>query len=375
MAVFDELKELLVAQGDAFLDFKSHYEGRLSGVEEVLVKLQRPFAPGGPMVPGGDPEYKQAFLGMLRTGRDDDLQRKAMRVSVDPDGGYAVPKEMDSVITKALRELSPMRQLARVIPVQTDDFKMLHSVGGTAYAWVGETASRPATNTPTFMAITPSAGEIYANPAVTQKLLDDAGFDIESWLVGEVAEAFGEGEGAAFITGDGINKPHGLTNYDVSADADGVRANSAFQYVASGAAGAFAASNPSDKLIKLVHALKPAYRVGAAWLMNSNTLEQIRAFKDGQGQYLWRPGLEAGQPSMLLGYPVYEDANMPDIAANSLSIAFGNFERGYVILDRVSRMLRDPFTNKPYVHFYTTRRVAGGARDTRAIKFLKFAAS
>jgi HK97 family phage major capsid protein len=166
-----------------------------------------------------------------------------------------------------------------------------------------------------------------------------------------------------------------ITTYTFSSGVDGTRPETEFQYVASGASGAFAASNPSDKLLKLVYAVKPRYRRNGAWLLNSNTLEQIRGFKDQNNNYVWKPGLEQGQPSTLLGYPCYEDTFMPDIAANSLSILFGDFARAYTIVDRNSRMLRDPYTAKPKVLFYTTRRVGGAARDMRAVKALKFAAS
>jgi HK97 family phage major capsid protein len=268
-----------------------------------------------------------------------------------------------------------MRQLARVIQIDTGDYSMLHSVGGTGYSWVGEKSDRPQTDGPSFIELKPAMGEIYASPAVTQRLLDDNSFDLENWLIDELAEAFGEGEGVAFITGNGVNKPRGILTYDTASTADSVRAESAVQYVASGASGAFAASNPSDKLIKLVHSLKPRYRVNAHWTMNTNTLEQIRTFKTTTGEYLWKQGLEAGKPDTLLGYSVHEDENMPDVAADSLSIAFGDFQRAYTIVDRNTAMLRDPFTAKPHVLFYTTKRVGAGMRDFRAIKLMKFAAS
>jgi HK97 family phage major capsid protein len=325
---------------------------------------------------GNDPEareHKQAFLGYLRSGRERGLEAKAMATDNDPNGGYLVPKQIDGIISKALRDLSPMRQLARVVQVETGDYSMLHSVGGTAYAWVGERQERAQTDGPNLMELKPPVGEIYVSPAITQRLLDDNNFDLESWLVDELAEAFGDGEGDAFVNGNGINKPRGLLTHDIESTADGVRAEKALQYVASGAAGAFAGTDPSDKLIKLVHSLKARYRVNAHWVMNSNTLEQIRTFKNQNGDYIWKQGLESGQPSTLLGYPVHEDENMPDIAANSLSIAFGDFQRAYTIVDRNSLMLRDPFTAKPHVLFYSTKRVGGGMRDFRAIKLMKFA--
>ena len=377
MSDISEIARLVKEQGAGLDEFKARYDGRLENIERALVKGNRPAAGSMSNLSQDEEEHKSAFLSYLRTGREDALKREAKSMSTDsdPDGGYLVPKFIDTEISKALAEMSPMRQLCRVVKAESGDYSMLHSAGGTGYAWVGETQARTETATPSFMEIKPPIGEIYAMPGVTQRLLDDSGFDLERWLVDELTEVFGVGEGVAFTNGNGINKPRGFLTYDIENTADGVRANTALQYVASGGAGAFAASNPSDKLITLVHSLKPRYRKGASWLMNTNTLEQVRAMKNTTGDYIWKPGLESGQPATLLGYPVYEDENMPDIAASSLSIAFGNFRLGYTIVDRNSSMLRDPFTAKPNVLFYSTRRVGGAVRDFRAIKLMKFAAS
>jgi HK97 family phage major capsid protein len=375
-----EIKDLLEGQGKAFLEFKKAQDERIKNLESELNNFAKKAARPG--VSGDDGEYapeerehKKAFIGYLRTGRDRDLEAKAMSTDNDPNGGYLVPVQIDSTISKALRELSPMRQLANVVKIDTGEYSMLHSVGGTGYSWVGEKQDRPETAGARFLKRTPPVGEIYASPAITQNLLDDNNFNLESWLIDELAEAFGEGEGDAFVNGNGVNKPRGILTYDIANTADGTRDESVLQYVASGGSGAFAASNPSDKLISLVHSLKPRYRINAAWTMNTNTLEQIRTFKNQQNDYIWKAGLEAGQPDTLLGYPIFEDQSMPDISANSLSIAFGDFQRGYVIVDRNTSMLRDPFTAKPHVLFYSTKRVGGGMRDFRAIKLMKFASS
>lgn len=382
MTTLNVIRELIEDQGLAWEEFKNRNDSRIDRLEDELAGIMKKMnRPGGELSFAGggysreDSEVKQAFLNYMRSGREAELERKGMTSQSGPDGGYLVPKQIDSEVTKVLRELSPLRELARVVQVETSDFTMLHSTGGTGYAWAGEEQSRSETGTPSFMEINPPIGEVYASPGVTQRLLDDATFDLEQWLLEELAETFAEAEGAAFISGHGINKPRGLLTYDIASAADGARGNDELQYVASGASGAFAASNPADKLVKLVHSLKPAYRKGASWLLNTNTLEQVRTFKDSQGNYIWRAGLEAGQPDTLLGYPVHEDENMPDISANSLSIAFGNFLRGYVIVDRNTSMLRDPFTAKPKVLFYTTKRVGAAVRDFRAIKLMKFAAS
>jgi len=374
----DEVKNLLLDQGRAFEEFKAAQNARFQTLERELEPLVKRYArdhyaAAGDSVFEGNAETK-AFLAYMRTGAEN-MGRKAMSSSSDPDGGYLIPAQIDRVLSKVLVEASPMRQIARVVPVTTADFSMLHSVGGTGASWVGETSARPATATPNFQKISPVIGEVYANLPVTQNLLDDNGFDLENWLVSELAETFATAEGDAFINGDGVVKPRGILTYTTASTADGTRADDQLQYVASGGAGGWAASTPSDKLIKIVHALAPRYRRGACWLMNSNTLESVRAFKDGQNNYLWKPGLEAGQPSLLMGYPVYEDQNMPDIGSNTYSVAFGNFALGYVIADRSTSLLRDPFTLKPYVNFYSTKRVGGTVRDFRAIKLMKFAAS
>ncbi len=371
-----EIKSLIEDHGSAFEEFKGKYDARLKNAEELLFDIaKRANRPGSASSSGVEDEHKQSFLSYLRTGREGDLDRKAMSSGSDPDGGYLVPKLIDGTMTKALREMGAMRKVARVVQAESGDYAMIHSVGGTGYSWVGELASRPQTDSPTLQEIKPPIGEIYASPGVSQRLLDDNTFDLEGWLIEELAEAFDAGEGDAFMNGNGINKPRGLLTYDISSDTDGTRSEKELQYVASGASGDFASSNPADKLVKLVHALKPRYRQGAAWLLNTNTLEQVRIMKDGQGNYIWRAGVEAGQPDTLLGYPVYEDENMPDLAADSLSIAFGNFMLGYTIVDRNTAMLRDPFTAKPNVLFYTTRRVGGAVRDFRAVKLMKFSAS
>lgn len=222
----------------------------------------------------------------------------------------------------------------------------------------------------------PPGGELFANPAASQAMLDDAAFDAESWLAGEIAAEFAKAEGAAFVSGSGTNRPRGFLTYATTNEADGARAFGTLQYVASGAAGGFAASNPQDRLVDLVQALRAPYRQGAAFVMNSATLARIRKFKTADGAFLWQPSLSAEQPATLLGYPVIEAEDMPDIAADSLSIAFGNFRAGYVIAERgETSVLRDPFSNKPFVHFYAVKRIGGAVANSEAIKLMKFAAS
>jgi len=200
--------------------------------------------------------------------------------------------------------------------------------------------------------------------------LDDAGFDVESELAQDIAEAFSELEGAAFITGSGVGRPKGITQYDTIANTSWAWGKLGF--IVTGNASNFAASNPADPLITLVYSLKSVYRQNASWVMNSTVAGTIRKFKDGQGNYLWQPSTILGQPDMLLGYPVFTDDNMPDVGSNTFPVAFGDFQRGYTIIDRLGlRVLRDPYTNKPFVNFYTIKRVGGGVANYEAIKLLK----
>ncbi len=211
-------------------------------------------------------------------------------------------------------------------------------------------------------------------PAATQTLLDDAEVNVEEWLAQEVQTVFAEQEGTAFVSGDGVNKPRGFLDYTMVADASWTWGN--IGYIATGVDGAFASTDPSDELIDLIYAPKQAYRAGARWVMNRSVEGELRKFKDADGNYIWQPGIAAGQPASLMGYPITEAEDMPDIASNAYAIAFGDFTRGYLIVDRVGiRILRDPFSSKPYVLFYTTKRVGGGVQNFEAIKVLKFGLS
>lgn len=323
-------------------------------------------------------EHKKAFSAFMRKGVEAglrDVERKAVNVATAADGGYALPEEIATDIQSRLVDISPMRAAASVVQVSTSDYKRLINIRGTASGWVGETGARTATNTSSLYEAAAFMGEVYANPQATQQSLDDLFFNVEAWIAEEVATEFARQEAAAFILGDGTNKPKGFLAYTTAATADSARAFGTIEHVATGVAGDFAATNKSDKLIDLVYKLKAGHRAGAVWMMNKTVLGEIRSFKNSDGQYMWAPGLAAGQPSSLLGYSVVEAEDMPAKAANSLSIAFGNFRAGYCIVDRVGvSTLRDPYTNKPYVGFYTTKRVGGMLLDSEAIKVLKFAA-
>ena len=353
------------------------YETKAAPLDAVFedacaeVAVTRPVLSGGRSADTGT----SAFVnGYLRRGSEVEL--KSFSGTVASDGGYAVPQEIDAAIDATLKNISPIRSIANVVRVGSAGYRKLVTQNGVTSGWASETATRPETATPIFNEIVPSFGELYANPAATQAMLDDAAFDVENWLADEIATEFAKAEGAAFVNGDGVNKPKGFLRSEVASTGDATRAFGTLQYVAAGAAGGFAAANPQDRLIELVHALRAPYRQGASWVMNASTLATIRKFKTSDGAFIWQPGLSAGRPDMLLGYPVVEAEDMPDIAAGSLSIAFGNFRAGYLIAERTeTNILRDPYSNKPYVHFYATKRLGGAVTNSEAIKLMKFAAN
>jgi HK97 family phage major capsid protein len=323
-----------------------------------------------------NPQHATAFEGYVRKGEVGSLraiESKALSVGSDPDGGFLVPAETEHAINRSLRAISPIRAIAGVQAVSGTVYKRPFAISGAATGWIGETAARPQTATPTLADLAFPTMELYAMPAATSSLLDDSAVDIDAWLAEEVRIAFAEQEGAAFVNGDGINKPKGFLAYDTIANASWEWGKLGF--IASGAAGALPASNPGDKLIDLVYAVKAGYRANASFVMNRSTLSVLRKLKDGQGNYLWQPANAPGEASTLMGFAVAESEDMPDIAAGSAAIAFGDFSRGYLIVDRVGiRVLRDPYSAKPYVLFYTTKRVGGGVQDFAAIKLMKFQA-
>jgi HK97 family phage major capsid protein len=346
-------------------------------VDDVKARLERVSrAAARPQIDGAAPasvEVKSFVQGYLRAGREAEL--KSLSGAVAADGGYAVPREIDALITARLKAISPIRAIAQVVQTGSAGYRKLVTTGGTASGWVSETAARPETGTPSFTEIAPPSGELYANPAASQAMLDDAAFDVQSWLADEIAMEFARAEGAAFVNGSGINQPLGFLKTATSAAADATRSFGVLQHVVSGNAAGFDGA-PELKLIDLVHALKAGHRQGAAWVMNARTLAAVRKLKAADGSFLWQPGVLEGQPNRLLGYPVVEAEDMPDVAAGQCPIAFGNFRAGYLIAERTATsILRDPFTNKPFVHFYATKRIGGQVLDSDAIKLLRVAAA
>ncbi len=322
--------------------------------------------------------HHAAFGQFFRKGVDAglrDLEIKAgLTTQSDPDGGYLVPDTVENTIDRVLGSNSVMRQLARTISISGDVYRKLVSMGGATSGWVGEEDSRPETATPTLREIAINTGEIYANPAATQGVLDDARIDIAAWLADEVSIEFAEQEGNAFINGNGVKKPRGILAYDMVDNAS--HAWGKIGFVKSGNASGFAAStttvSPADALIDLYFALKSGYRNAAAWLMSDKTMATVRKFKDAEGAFVWAPPTAAAPVPTILGKPVYTDDFMPDVGSNKFPILFGDFARTYLIVDRFGiRILRDPYTRKPFVHFYTTKRVGGGIVNFESAKAMK----
>jgi len=360
----------IVARQDAAEQALSALRGDVDEVKSRLEKVSRAAArPALACSAEASPELKGFVDGYLRFGREAEL--KSVTAGVLADGGYAVPREIDALISAQLKAISPIRAIAQVVQIGTSGYRKLVTSAGTASGWVSETAARPETSTGKFNEIVPPMGELYANPAASQAMLDDAAFDLETWLAGEIATEFARAEGAAFVNGTGTNQPKGFLGAPTSNAADATRPFGTLQFSVTGNASAFDTA-PELKLIDMVHSLKAAHRQGAVFVMNSKTLATVRKFKAADGSFLWQPGIMDGQPARLLGYPVIEAEDMPDVAANAFPIAFGNFKAGYLIAERKSTtILRDPFTNKPYVNFYATKRIGGQVLDSDAIKLLK----
>ncbi|CAO4173697.1 Phage major capsid protein, HK97 family [Methylorubrum populi] len=371
----------------SFEAFKSDHNGRLGDMQAAYDEIRTKLAAiglGG--IAGGlqpeDPEYTRTFASYFREGASEGELRAAnasgdrarvqaaMSSGSNGQGGYLAPVEWDRTINKALTSVSPLRTVCTVIETTGPGYSTVWNNGQWGSGWVGETAERPQTTTPVLAPIIFKPGEIYANPAVTQTLLDDAGLNLEQWLADEVADAFSKQEAVAFVSGNGVNKPQGFLSYVGTGST--IHPGGEPDVTLSGAA----ASLTGDGLLDLVYSLGAPYRANASWLMNSASIAKVSKLKDGQGNYLWQPSFIAGQPPTLIGKPVYFEESMPDVAAGALPIAFGDWRRFYVINDRTGvRVLRDPYTAKPFVTFYTTKRVGGGILDPKAVRFLKVGAS
>lgn len=378
-----EIVSLIKAQGEQIDTFVSTQTARLDELEK---KLGRPFALSGvsdaTRAALESPEqcktlelgFRALLAGNQAKADQHFAEYKAMSVGVDFEGGYLVSPQLSSDMTRVQLETAPFIGLARTIELTMGDrFEEPVDKDAATAAWVSELQSRSDTDTPNLGQFECPLHELHAMPKASQKLIDTARFDVRAYLMEKVGEAFGNTEVTAFFTGNGVGKPRGFLSYPTAATADATRPWGTLEHVVTGANGAFAASNPSDVLIDQMAKLKPQYRAGATWLMNRNTAALVRKMKDGNGQYIWQQGLQAGAPSVLLGYPVVECEQMADPATGSLSVAFGNFRKGYTIVRKLGvRFLVDPYTDKPNVRLYSIERVGGGVNNTEAIKLLKF---
>jgi HK97 family phage major capsid protein len=379
----EQLKSL--SSINARLDEVSEIKGQL---EAAMAKVSRLSLGGG----GGsfsasfsapkNAEYSKAFNAFMRHGDESALRsiRAAVETIDDTKGGYGVPQELDRAVGAFMQNLNPMRQLCKVIPAGPAGYTKLFSQGGTASGWVGEKDARPETAASTLAALTPYWGEIYANPAATQTSLEDIFFDVEAWVTEEIAKEFNLQEGSSFVTGNGTLKPKGFLAYTITNEVDSARAFGSLQYLPTGAAADFdtasATVSPADVLFDTIYALKAGHRAGAAWQTNSLTLARVRKFKDTEGRPVWTDSIAAGQPPLLCGYPVYTNEDMDSIGSNKYPLAFGNWKAGYTIVDRVGiTLLRNPYTQPPYVFFYSRKRVGGYVEDSQAIKLVKCSAS
>lgn len=334
-------------------------------LDEISLKAARPDE-ASPAQSGT--EQGEAWSRYMRSGDESGLARldvKSLSAGTDDQGGYTAPPELDRLIEARLMQASPMRQIASVRQTAAGVYRKPVSLGVGA-AWVAETGARAQTTTAGLSLLEFPAGELYAMPAATQTLLNDSYADVDAWLADEVEAAFSIQESAAFLTGDGDGKPRGFLDYDVVAEASHVWGK------IGSVAGNFTASDAGDQIIDLIQTPKSQYRSNGRFVMNRKTVASVRKLKDADGRYLWRPGMN-GEGQTIFGYPVTELEDMPDIGAGNAAIAFGDFRRGYLIVDRQgAQVLRDPYSAKPYVLFYTTKRVGGGVQNFDAIKAMVF---
>lgn len=391
-----------LAKMDQHIEAMQEAKGKL---EKIEAKLARPGVLDGGRQDGEikeAAEYRQAFMAWVRNPSDvratGELQQKqrelkkanaaalggddgwetratATVTSTGSAGGFALPEVIERQIARLSVDISPIRQIATVRTVGSPDYKELFDVNGAGFEWVGETDTRNQTNTPDLAEVAPTFGMGSAKPQASEESMDDLFFNVEDWLAGSAAEAIAQGEGAAFVSGNGTKKPTGfLAGPTPVVTADAARAFGTLQYIASGQAAALPSS--ADVFFDLIYSLRARYRSNARWVTSKLVLSALRKYKDTTNQYLWQPSLIAGQPDLFMGYPVVEAEDMPAVAANAFPLAFGDFREGYLIADRVGmRITRDEITAPGTVKFYVRKRVGGKLRNTQAIKLLKVAAT
>jgi HK97 family phage major capsid protein len=364
----------------ALAGFMSDITERLHKQEERLTMLDRksPLSRRPALSATAETEapHQKAFAAYLRTGDDDGLrglevEGKALSTAVAADGGYLVDPQTADTVRSVLKSTASIRQVASVVNVEATSFDVLIDHTDVGSGWASETGSTAESDTPQIERITIPLHELSAMPKASQRLLDDSAFDIEGWLAARIADRFARAEAAAFVTGDGVDKPRGFLSRPKVDNA--IWAWGALGYVPTGASGSFDPVAPADAIVDVVYALGAQYRANAAFVMNSKTAGLVRKIKDADGRFLWSDGLAAGEPARLMGYPVLVAEDMPDVAPGADAIAFGDFAAGYTVAERPDlRILRDPFSAKPHVLFYATKRVGGDVSDFAAIKLLRF---
>ena len=377
-----EVKTALAGFLKEIKGFQDEVKTKLQQQEERVTMLQTKTFAGRPALATAASEeapHQKAFAAYLRSGDDDGLrglvlEGKALNTAVAAEGGYLVDPQTSDTIRGVLRSTASIRQVANVVNVEATSFDVLVDHSELGSGWASETATLTETATPQIDRISIALHELAAMPKASQRLLDDTAFDIETWLANRIADKFARAEAAAFVNGNGVDKPKGFLTHTKAANASW--AWGSLGYVATGADGDFAAVNASDAIVDLVYALEAEYRANATFVMNSKTAGAVRKMKDADGRFLWSDGLAAGEPARLMGYPVLIAEDMPDIASGAYALAFGDFKNGYTIAERPDlRVLRDPFSAKPHVLFYASKRVGGDVSDFAAIKLLKFSAS
>ncbi|MEM9956528.1 MAG: phage major capsid protein [Pseudomonadota bacterium] len=323
--------------------------------------------------------HRKAMRAYLRSGSEDGLhalglEQKVLSSAVNADGGYLIDPATSQTVSTVLNGASSIRSIANVVTVEASAYDVLIDHSEMGAGWQVETGSASETATPQIDRISIALNELSAHPKVSQRLLDDSAFDLEAWLADRISDRFARAENAAFVIGDGVDEPTGFLT--APAVAEDSWSWGSLGYVPTGEAGGFPSSNPSDALIDLVYTLGARYRRNAVFVMNSTTAGVIRKFKDADGRYLWTETVIEGQPPRLFGYPVTIAEEMPDIGAGADAVAFGDFRAGYTIAERPDlRILRDPYSAKPHVLFYASKRVGGGVSDFAAIKLLRFAST
>ncbi len=377
----DEVKTALAGFVSDLGDFQAEMKTKFQQQEERLMMLDRKSVtrarPVLATAANEEAPHQKAFEAYVRSGDDDalrglQLEGKAMSTAVAGDGGYLVDPRTAETIRSVLNSTASLRQIAGVVNVEATSYDVLIDRTYTGLGWANETDPTAETGTPTIERITIPLHELSALPKVSQRLLDDSAFDIESWLSGRIADKFARAEATAFVNGDGVDKPTGFLTHTTAAN--GTEVWGEIGHVVTGVDGDFAATDPGDAIIDLVYSLGAQYRANGSFVMNSKTAGSVRKLKDADGRFLWSDGLTAGEPARLMGYPVLIAEDMSDIATDALAIAFGDFASGYTIAERPDlRILRDPFSAKPHVLFYATKRVGGDVSDFNAIKVLKFA--